>query len=191
MSLDRQGAEQAIVTSADELVAWFEHGEKPPQDWRVGTEHEKIGVYRDSGRRVPFEGERGIAALLERIAEVDGWERTFEGDHLIALGKGGASITLEPGGQLELSGAPLARTRETARQTLSEGCAPPPGELIRSTTARISSFFAASSSDSTVSSAAKTRLMLRPRSSTMVPSPKTSAIVGPDRSPRDRASTRR
>jgi glutamate--cysteine ligase len=104
------------VTGVDDLVAHIASGEKPRDRWRVGTEHEKIGLYRDTLRRVPFEGERGIAALLERIAEVDGWERTYEGDHLIALGKDGASITLEPGGQLELSGAPLARTSETCAE---------------------------------------------------------------------------
>jgi glutamate--cysteine ligase len=104
------------VTSVDDLVALIASGEKPRERWRVGTEHEKIGLYADGFRRVPFEGERGIAALLEKIAAADGWERTYEGDHLIALGKDGASITLEPGGQLELSGAPLARTSETCAE---------------------------------------------------------------------------
>ena len=118
MSLDRQGAadQQAIVTSAADLVGWFEQGEKPPENWRVGTEHEKIGLYlRDYGS-VPFEGPRGIAAVLERVAELDGWRRIREGASLIALEKDGASITLEPGGQLELSGAPLRTIHETCSE---------------------------------------------------------------------------
>ena len=118
MSLDRQGAadQQAIVTSAADLVGWFEQGEKPSQNWRVGTEHEKIGLYlRDYGS-VPFEGPRGIAALLESVAELDGWRRIHEGTNLIALEKDGASITLEPGGQLELSGAPLRTIHETCSE---------------------------------------------------------------------------
>lgn len=101
------------IASLDDLVAHIATGEKPRARWRVGTEHEKIGLHRDTLRRVPFEGPRGIAALLEKIAETDGWARTVEGANLIALEKDGASITLEPGGQLELSGAPLAHTRDT------------------------------------------------------------------------------
>ena len=104
------------VEGIEDLVALIASGEKPRERWRVGTEHEKIGLHRDTLRRVPFEGERGIAALLEEIAEIDGWERTYEGANLIALGKDGASITLEPGGQLELSGAPLARSGETCAE---------------------------------------------------------------------------
>jgi len=101
------------VEGVEALVAWFEAAEKPPERWRVGTEHEKIGLYSDSHTPVPYEGERGIGALLERIAQDDGWERVFEGEYLIALEKNGASITLEPGGQLELSGAPLRTIHET------------------------------------------------------------------------------
>ena len=65
---------------------------------------------------MPYEGERGIGALLEAIAREDDWERVFEGENLIALAKDGASITLEPGGQLELSGAPLLTTFETCAE---------------------------------------------------------------------------
>jgi glutamate--cysteine ligase len=82
----------------------------------VGTEHEKIGLYQQGHSSVPFEGPRGIAAVLEKVAELDGWKRIQEGPHLIALAKGGASITLEPGGQLELSGAPLRTIHETCSE---------------------------------------------------------------------------
>jgi glutamate--cysteine ligase len=101
------------VENIDELVEVFRAAEKPPERWRVGTEHEKIGLYADSHRPVPYTGERGIGALLEEIATVDGWDRVLEAGNVIALLKDGASITLEPGGQLELSGAPLKSIHET------------------------------------------------------------------------------
>lgn len=114
MSLDRRDpALDAPIGSLDDLVGYFRAGEKPAEQWRVGTEHEKIGLYASSLAPLPFEGERGIGALLERVAEADAWERIREGGRTIALQKDGASITLEPGGQLELSGAPKATTFET------------------------------------------------------------------------------
>jgi glutamate--cysteine ligase len=118
VSLDRKGgaAEQSVVGSVDELVAWFARGEKPPEQWKVGTEHEKIGLYESNQASVPFGGERGIAEVLERVAALDGWKRIFEGENLIALEKDKASITLEPGGQLELSGAPLRTIHETCSE---------------------------------------------------------------------------
>jgi glutamate--cysteine ligase len=103
----------ARVESIDDLVAFLRSGEKPAERFRVGTEHEKIGLYEDTHDRVPFEGERGIGRLLDDIARADDWKRIFEGDNVIALEKDGASITLEPGGQLELSGAPLRTIHET------------------------------------------------------------------------------
>ena len=107
--------EQA-VEGVDDLVDYFRSAETLESDFRIGTEHEKIGVYEDTYERVPFGGERGIGALLERIAQRDSWKRVHEGPNLIALLKDGASITLEPGGQIELSGAPLATIRETCRE---------------------------------------------------------------------------
>ena len=107
------------IESVDDLVDYFRSGEKPRSAWRIGTEHEKIGVYRDSFLRVPYEGDHGIGALLERIASSGGdgdWKRIREGANLVALEKDGASITLEPGGQIELSGAPLRTLRETCRE---------------------------------------------------------------------------
>lgn len=104
------------VESIDDLVALLRRGEKPPERWRVGTEHEKIGLYESDWGPVPFEGERGIGALLERIAEADDWNRVFEGGNTIALEKRGATITLEPGGQVELSGAPLRTVHEACQQ---------------------------------------------------------------------------
>jgi glutamate--cysteine ligase len=101
------------VESIDALVAFLEQGAKPADRWRVGTEHEKIGLRVEDHGVVPFEGERGIGALLARVAELDGWQPVLEGPNTIALEKSRASITLEPGGQLELSGAPLRTIHET------------------------------------------------------------------------------
>jgi len=99
-----------------DLVAYFESAEKPRDLWKVGTEHEKIGVYVSDASRIPYEGERGIRTLLDRIAERDGWKPIYEGENVIALSRDGASITLEPGGQVELSGAPLRTARETCAE---------------------------------------------------------------------------
>ena len=108
MSLDRGDASLEVpVRSLDDLVAYFRTWEKPPALWRVGMEHEKLGLYEADLAPVPYAGERGIGALLERLAEADGWTPVAERGRTIALMKDGASITLEPGGQLELSGAPL------------------------------------------------------------------------------------
>ncbi len=108
-------AEQRIE-SLEDCIEYFRSGESLESDWVVGTEHEKIGVYTESGERVPYEGERGIGALLDRIARRDDWTPVLESGQVIALSKDGASITLEPGGQIELSGAPLATIRETCRE---------------------------------------------------------------------------
>ena len=127
MSGRAASGDSPLVESVDDLVAWFATGEKPRERWRIGTEHEKIGVHTDTLERVPYEGPRGIGELLERVARTAEagdatpdiaahWERITENGNLIALEGGGASITLEPGGQLELSGAPLRTLRETCRE---------------------------------------------------------------------------
>jgi glutamate--cysteine ligase len=103
------------VESIADLIAFLRSGEKPRERFRIGTEHEKIGFGAD-GRPVPHAGPRGIAAVLEAIAQADGWERGYDAGNLIALKKDDASITLEPGGQLELSGAPLRTIFETDRE---------------------------------------------------------------------------
>ncbi len=115
MSLGSPDADEANarVGSPEDLVEVFRRGEKPAERFRVGTEHEKIGLYTDGHSPVPYDTPRGIRTLLDTIAEVDGWNRILEGPHVIALEKEGTSITLEPGGQLELSGAPLRTVHET------------------------------------------------------------------------------
>ena len=107
---------EAPVESVDDLVAYLASGEKPPDRWRVGTEHEKIGLHVADRSPVDYAGDRGIGALLGRIAELGGWDLVFEDGNAIALVKDDASITLEPGGQLELSGAPLRTIHETCAE---------------------------------------------------------------------------
>jgi len=97
------GAEQPI-TGRDDLVRYIASGAKPRSEWRIGTEYEKVGVLRESGRAAPFTGERGIEAVLRRLADRYGWQPKLEDGHVIALLGSQATITVEPGGQLELSG---------------------------------------------------------------------------------------
>jgi glutamate--cysteine ligase len=104
------------VHSVEDLVAFLRAGEKPPERWRVGTEHEKIGLHGADRSPIEYAGARGISKLLDRIADRAGWERVVEDGNIIALEGDGASITLEPGGQLELSGAPLRTIFQTCAE---------------------------------------------------------------------------
>lgn len=107
----------APIESFKELVEHFESGCKPdPTTWRIGTEHEKFGFHREDLSPVPYEGPFGIRALLNGLADKYGYERVFEGDNVIALKMDGASISLEPGGQFELSGAPLEHLHQTCTE---------------------------------------------------------------------------
>jgi glutamate--cysteine ligase len=106
------------IESFRDLVEHFESGNKPDRStWRIGTEHEKFAFYKDTLEPVPYEGERGIGALLNGLADAYGWTRVKEGANTIALSQNGASITLEPGGQFELSGAPLEHLHQTCAET--------------------------------------------------------------------------
>lgn len=102
-----------ILESERALVEHLASGCKPKERWRIGTEHEKFGFRIGSNLPIPYEGEDGIRALLEGLAARYGWERVLEGEHIIALEQAGASITLEPGGQFELSGAQLEHIHQT------------------------------------------------------------------------------
>ena len=103
------------VTDKDQLIAYLESGCTPPDAWRIGTEHEKFAFRMDDYRPLPYDGEVGIRAVLEGLTRF-GWEPVKEKGKIIALNKDGCAVTLEPGGQLELSGAPL----ETVHQTCDE-----------------------------------------------------------------------
>lgn len=103
------------ITERAQLVDVIASGGKPRADWRIGTEHEKFGFRLDDLRPPGFDGDRGIEALLQGLTRF-GWEPITENGRTVALSKDGASVTLEPAGQLELSGAML----ETIHQTCSE-----------------------------------------------------------------------
>jgi len=106
------------VEGVRDLIAHLEKGSKPDRTtWRIGTEHEKFGFYKKTHGPVPYEGADGIGALLNGLADKFGWERVYEGENVIALVKDKASITLEPGGQFELSGAPLEHLHQTCHET--------------------------------------------------------------------------
>ncbi|MFP1633000.1 glutamate--cysteine ligase [Zhengella sp. ZM62] len=102
-----------------DMVGWMEAGCKPVDDWRIGTEHEKFPFYVDGNRPVPYGGDNGIRAILEGMRQKLGWEPIIDAGHIIGLVEptGQGAISLEPGGQFELSGAPL----ETIHQTCREG----------------------------------------------------------------------
>jgi glutamate--cysteine ligase len=98
------------------LVDYLASGNKPREQWRIGTEHEKFGFRLDDLRPLPWAGERGIEAVLRGLTRF-GWAPFEENGKLIALTKDGASVTLEPAGQLELSGAPLETIHATCCET--------------------------------------------------------------------------
>ena len=114
MSIPQSGG--GPIESRDQLAGLLEKGCKPKDQWRIGTEHEKFGYCRDTHLPIPYEGDRSVRAVLEGLQDRYQWDPVFEGPHLIGLSKDGANISLEPGGQLELSGAPL----ETIHQTCDE-----------------------------------------------------------------------
>jgi glutamate--cysteine ligase len=106
------------IERRDELVAWMAEGAKPKSRFRIGTEHEKFVFTLEDHRPVPYEGRRGIRTLLEGMEHLLGWQPIMEGPNIIGLFDvtGGGAISLEPGGQFELSGAQV----ETVHQTSSE-----------------------------------------------------------------------
>jgi glutamate--cysteine ligase len=114
----RDQVDMMPIETRDELVAWFEAGIKPKSEFRIGTEHEKFPFTVTGHNPVPYEGPRGINALLTGMQHLLGWEPITDGPNIIGLFDvtGGGAISLEPGGQFELSGAPL----ETVHQTCSE-----------------------------------------------------------------------
>ena len=109
-------AHDSRIESRQQLIEDLAAGNKPREDWRIGTEHEKFVFNVADLSPVPYAGPRGIRAVLEGLAQF-GWTPVIEGGHLIALKKDGASVTLEPAGQLELSGAPLETLHEVAAET--------------------------------------------------------------------------
>ena len=114
MSIPQSGG--GPIERHEQLAEYLAEGCKPRNAWRIGTEHEKFGYCRDTHKPLPYDGPRSIRAMLEGLRDRFGWAPVLEGDRIIGLEKDGANVSLEPGGQLELSGAPL----ETIHQTCDE-----------------------------------------------------------------------
>ena len=101
-----------------DLLKWFNQGEKPSKNWRIGTEHEKFVFYTNNLKRVSYLGASGISELLNALAIKNNWVKIIENNNTIGLKDDtGASISLEPGGQLELSGTPLESLHQTCKET--------------------------------------------------------------------------
>src|SRR5262249_35603459 len=105
------------IENRRQLIEYFVAGNKPRSAWRMGTEHEKFGFHQASLKPLAYDGPDGIRAMLDGMTRF-GWDAITEGNNIIALQRGKASITLEPGGQLELSGAPLETLHETASENV-------------------------------------------------------------------------
>ncbi len=111
MSIPQSGG--GPIEHRDQLAEYLESGCKPSSDWRIGTEHEKFGYCRETLKPIPYDGKHSVKAMLEGLRDRFGWKPVLEGEHLIGLELNGANISLEPGGQLELSGAPLDNIHQT------------------------------------------------------------------------------
>jgi glutamate--cysteine ligase len=109
------------IETRDALVAWFAEGCKAKSQYRIGTEHEKFAFTVEGHRPVPYEGRRSIRALLEGMQLLLGWEPIMENGNIIGLFDvtGGGAISLEPGGQFELSGAPVVTVHQTCTELMA------------------------------------------------------------------------
>ena len=109
------------IERRDELVDWIAQGVRPKSQFSIGTEHEKFAFTLEGHRPVPYEGQRGIRTLLEGMQHLLGWQPIMEGENVIGLFDvtGGGAITLEPGGQFELSGAQVETLHQTSRELMA------------------------------------------------------------------------
>jgi glutamate--cysteine ligase len=114
MSIPQSGG--GLIEHEGQLAEYMEAGCKPAADWRIGTEHEKFGWLTDSRLPVPYAGDRSISALFSGL-ERFGWAPVREGENVIGMTRGPANISLEPGGQFELSGAAFETLHETDAET--------------------------------------------------------------------------
>lgn len=114
----RDQTDTTALTSRDDLVAWIEAGCRPASEFKIGTEHEKFPFRRADLSPVAYEGPDGIRALLEGMQALLGWEPILDAGKIIGLYDvtGGGAISLEPGGQFELSGAPLDNVHQTCSE---------------------------------------------------------------------------
>jgi len=114
MSIPQSGG--GTIESFDQLASLLESGNKPKAGWRIGTEHEKFGWLTDTRAPLPYAGRRSISALFAELEARFGWVPVREGYNVIGLTRGQANISLEPGGQFELSGAAVGTLHETAAE---------------------------------------------------------------------------
>ena len=110
MSIPQSGG--GLIERSGQLAEFMESGARPKSDWRIGTEHEKFGYLTDTMSPVPYDGPRSIRVLLQALCDRFGWAPVLEQGNIIGATRNGANVSLEPGGQLELSGAPLASLHE-------------------------------------------------------------------------------
>jgi glutamate--cysteine ligase len=115
MSIPQSGG--GPIESMDQLADYMASGNKPKADWRIGTEHEKFGWLTDTRLPLPYAGERSISALFAGLEARFGWAPVREGANIIGMKRGGANISLEPGGQFELSGDMVADLHATEAET--------------------------------------------------------------------------
>lgn len=115
----RDTSDSTPVTGISELVAHLAEGCKLESEFRIGTEHEKIAFFVDGNKPVPYEGKASISALLEGMKEKLGWDAILDEGRIIGLAEpsGMGAISIEPGGQFELSGAPLENLHETCKES--------------------------------------------------------------------------
>jgi len=106
------------IESKQQLIEYIASGSKPKTEWSIGTEHEKFGFCVDTLRPVPYTGKRSISAILAAM-QAFGWDPMMEGETVIGLTRDGQSVTLEPGGQLELSGAMCRTLHQTCGEVAS------------------------------------------------------------------------
>ncbi len=114
MSIPQSGG--GLIESFSQLAEYMDSGSKPKDQWTIGTEHEKFAYCADMLAPLPYDGPRSILALLEGFRDRFGWTEVREAGKLIGLTRDGANISLEPGGQFELSGAMVKSVHETAAE---------------------------------------------------------------------------
>ena len=117
-TMARDVSDDTPITGRGDLVGWLEAGCKPPEQHRIGTEHEKIGFYTLTDAPVPYDGAGGVGGIRELLEQMGlslGWTPITDGGNIIGLADEthGGAISIEPGGQFELSGAPLDDVHQT------------------------------------------------------------------------------
>jgi len=115
----RDTTDQTPLSSVSDLTAYLAGGSKPKESFRIGTEHEKFAFFRADNSPVPYFGEASISALLNGMRDKLGWDEIIDAGHIIGLSEpsGMGAISIEPGGQFELSGAPLETIHQTCKES--------------------------------------------------------------------------